>query len=180
MTNGTVDNIGATKVDNVAAGLIKITYEGGEKTVTVPASASIVGYVPADAEALVKGAHVNFFAVKPPTAVCPRQRKRRQGRPRPAHVTVSPPVHSLRADAPERVLNLLQQIHGVWASRFLAAEYFPGPNPLKRVRVAFFADRHPTPGRELFEVRDGAEAAAVARSAHATERNARIVVDGCR
>jgi hypothetical protein len=64
MTNGNVDNIGATKVDNVAAGLIKITYEGGEKTVTVPASASIVGYAPADASALVKGAHVNFFAVK--------------------------------------------------------------------------------------------------------------------
>jgi hypothetical protein len=64
MTNGNVDNIGATKVDNAAAGLIKITYEGGEKTVTVPASASIVGYAPADASALVKGAHVNFFAVK--------------------------------------------------------------------------------------------------------------------
>jgi hypothetical protein len=64
MTNGNVDNIGATKVDNVAAGLIKISYEGGEKTVTVPASTSIVGYAPADASALVKGAHVNFFAVK--------------------------------------------------------------------------------------------------------------------
>jgi hypothetical protein len=64
MTNGSVDNIGATKVDNVAAGLIKISYEGGEKTVTVPASTAIVGYAPADASALVKGAHVNFFAVK--------------------------------------------------------------------------------------------------------------------
>jgi len=64
MTNGNVDNIGATKVDNVAAGLLKITYEGGEKTVTVPASASIVGYMPADASAIVTGAHVNFFAIK--------------------------------------------------------------------------------------------------------------------
>jgi hypothetical protein len=64
MTNGNVDNIGATKVDNVAAGLLKITYDGGEKTVTVPASASIVTYAPADASALVKGAHVNFFATK--------------------------------------------------------------------------------------------------------------------
>jgi hypothetical protein len=32
--------------------------------VTVPASASIVTYAPADASALVKGAHVNFFATK--------------------------------------------------------------------------------------------------------------------
>jgi hypothetical protein len=64
MTNGNVDNIGATKVDNVAAGVIKISYDGGEKTVTVPASTSIVGYAPADASALVKGAHVNFFATK--------------------------------------------------------------------------------------------------------------------
>jgi hypothetical protein len=64
MTNGSVDNIGATKVDNVAAGLLTITYEGGEKKVTVPASAPIVGYAPADASALVKGAHVNFFATK--------------------------------------------------------------------------------------------------------------------
>jgi hypothetical protein len=64
MTNGNVDNIGATKVDNVAAGVLKISYEGGEKTVTVPASASIVGYAPADVSALVPGAHVNLFAVK--------------------------------------------------------------------------------------------------------------------
>jgi hypothetical protein len=64
MTNGNVDNIAATKVDNAGGDLIKITYDGGEKTVTVPASASIVTYAPADASALVQGAHVNFFAVK--------------------------------------------------------------------------------------------------------------------
>jgi hypothetical protein len=64
MTNGNVDTIGATKVDNVAAGILTITYDGGEKKVTVPATAAVVAAAPADPSALVKGAHVNFFAVK--------------------------------------------------------------------------------------------------------------------
>ena len=64
MTNGNVDSIGATKVDNVAAGVLTITYDGGEKKVTVPASAMVVGYEAADASALVRGAHVNIFARK--------------------------------------------------------------------------------------------------------------------
>ncbi len=64
MTNGNVDAIGATKVDNVAAGVLTVTYEGGEKKVIVPASAAVVASAPADTSALVKGAHVNFFATK--------------------------------------------------------------------------------------------------------------------
>ncbi len=64
MTNGNVDMIGTTKVDNVAARTLTVKYEGGEKTIVVPPDTPIVTYVPADPSALVKGAHVNIFATK--------------------------------------------------------------------------------------------------------------------
>ena len=35
MTNGTIETIGATKVDNAAAGVLSVTYDGGAKRVIV-------------------------------------------------------------------------------------------------------------------------------------------------
>jgi hypothetical protein len=64
MTNGSVDTIGATKVDKVDAKTLTLKYEGGEKTITVTPETPIVTYMPADASALVKGAHVNIMATK--------------------------------------------------------------------------------------------------------------------
>ncbi len=64
MTNGAVDTIGATKVDNVAAGVLTIKYDGGSKQVVVVPSTVIVTYAPATEAALVAGAHVNIFARK--------------------------------------------------------------------------------------------------------------------
>jgi hypothetical protein len=64
MTNGSVDTIGATKVDKVNAKTLTLKYEGGEKTITVPPDTPIVTYTPADASALVKGAHVNIIATR--------------------------------------------------------------------------------------------------------------------
>ena len=64
MTNGSVDTIGKTKVDKVDARTLKVTYEGGEKTITVTAETPIVTYAPADVSALVKGARVNILATK--------------------------------------------------------------------------------------------------------------------
>ena len=66
MTNGSVDTIGKTKVDKIDARTLKVTYEGGEKTITVTAETPIVTYAPADVSALVKGARVNILATKNP------------------------------------------------------------------------------------------------------------------
>jgi hypothetical protein len=64
MTNGSVTTIGTTKVDKVSARVITITYDGGEKNVVVPPDTPIVTYAPADASALVLGAHVNIIATQ--------------------------------------------------------------------------------------------------------------------
>ena len=64
MTNGSVDTIGKTKIDKIDARTLKITYEGGEKTITITAETPIVTYAPADPSALVKGARVNILATK--------------------------------------------------------------------------------------------------------------------
>ncbi len=64
MTNGNVDTIGTTKVDKVDARTITVKYEGGEKSIIVPADTPIVTYAPADMSALVKGARVNILATR--------------------------------------------------------------------------------------------------------------------
>jgi hypothetical protein len=64
MTNGSVDNIGTTKVDAVTAKTLTLKYEGGEKTITVTPDTPIVTLEPATAAAIVKGAHVNVRATK--------------------------------------------------------------------------------------------------------------------
>jgi len=138
MTNGNVDTIGTTKVDKVDARTITVKYEGGEKSIIVPADTPIVTYAPADMSALVKGARVNILATRNAdgslSAPSVSVGKDASSADVSAFLLPSPPVHSREAGAPERV------------------------TPLERVRVAFGADRHPAPGGELFEVRDGAEA----------------------
>jgi hypothetical protein len=64
MTNGSVEEIGKTKVDKIDARTLKVTYEGGAKTITVTAETPIVTYAPADASALVKGARVSIIVTK--------------------------------------------------------------------------------------------------------------------
>jgi len=64
MTNGSVDTIGTTKVDTVTAKTLTLKYEGGEKVITVTPDTPIVGFEPATAAAIVKGAHVNVRAAK--------------------------------------------------------------------------------------------------------------------
>ena len=64
MTNGTVDTIGATKVDKADAHVYTVTYEGGEKKVVVTPNTIAVEYVPADASALTVGSHVIVLATK--------------------------------------------------------------------------------------------------------------------
>jgi Domain of unknown function (DUF5666) len=64
MTNGHVDSIASTKVDKVDAHTLVVKYDGGEKTIVVSPDTPIVTYAPADASAIVKGAHVNARAVK--------------------------------------------------------------------------------------------------------------------
>lgn len=66
MTNGAVQKIGVTKVDNVQANTITVQIDNGEKTLVVTQDTPIVTYAPADASALVKGAHVNVRATKNP------------------------------------------------------------------------------------------------------------------
>jgi Domain of unknown function (DUF5666) len=66
MTNGTVDTIAATKVDNVKGGKITVSYEGGSKDVTVSPATPVVTYAPATSEALMPGARVNILATKNP------------------------------------------------------------------------------------------------------------------
>jgi hypothetical protein len=64
MTNGNVDTIGKTKVDKVDARTLSISYEGGQKTIVVPAETPIVTYEPAEPSAIVKGARVNIIATR--------------------------------------------------------------------------------------------------------------------
>jgi hypothetical protein len=64
MTNGNVENIAVTKVDNVDAHTLTIKIDNGEKTLVVTPSTPIVTYAVADASALVKGAHVIVRATK--------------------------------------------------------------------------------------------------------------------
>jgi hypothetical protein len=64
MTNGAVENIGATKVDKVDANTLTVKIDNGEKTLVVTKDTPIVTYAPADASAIVKGAHVNVRATK--------------------------------------------------------------------------------------------------------------------
>lgn len=66
MTNGAVQNIGSTKVDKVAANTLTVKIDNGEKTLVITDDTPIVTYAPADASALVKGAHVNVRATKNP------------------------------------------------------------------------------------------------------------------
>jgi hypothetical protein len=64
MTNGTIETIGSTKVDNVAAGMLTVTYDGGQQRVVVTPDTPVVKLVPADASALVEGARVSITATK--------------------------------------------------------------------------------------------------------------------
>jgi hypothetical protein len=64
MTNGTITTVGSTKVDNVTAGMLTVTYDGGEQHVIVTPDTPIVKLVPADASALVEGARVSISARK--------------------------------------------------------------------------------------------------------------------
>jgi hypothetical protein len=58
MTNGTVKN-----TSNASGLVLTVDYGKGEKTIHVPASAPVVGMVPADSSKLLPGAHV-FVATK--------------------------------------------------------------------------------------------------------------------
>jgi hypothetical protein len=64
MTNGTVETIGSTKVDNVASGVITVTYDGGEQHVVVTPDTPVVTIADADRSALVPGARVTITATK--------------------------------------------------------------------------------------------------------------------
>jgi hypothetical protein len=64
MTNGNVDTIGKTKVDKVDARTLTVSYEGGQKTIVVPAETPIVTYEAAEPSAIVKGARVNIVAAR--------------------------------------------------------------------------------------------------------------------
>jgi hypothetical protein len=64
MTNGTIETIGSTKVDNVVAGVLTVTYDGGEQHVIVTPDTPVVKLEPADASALVVGARVSISARK--------------------------------------------------------------------------------------------------------------------
>jgi len=66
MTNGNVQNIATTKVDNVDAHTLTIQIDNGTKTIVVTPDTPIVTYEAADASALVKGAHVIVRATKNP------------------------------------------------------------------------------------------------------------------
>jgi hypothetical protein len=64
MTNGNVDTIAQTKVDNVNGSKLTLSYEGGSKDIVIAPSTVIVMYAPASPAALVPGAHVNINATK--------------------------------------------------------------------------------------------------------------------
>jgi hypothetical protein len=64
MTNGTVDNIAATKVEKADAHVYTVTYEGGLKKVVVTPTTTVIEYQPADASALTAGAHAFIIGVR--------------------------------------------------------------------------------------------------------------------
>jgi hypothetical protein len=64
MTNGSVTSMVTSRVDNVDARTLTVTYQGGEKQVVVPASAPVVTFASGDRSALVTGAHVIVAATK--------------------------------------------------------------------------------------------------------------------
>jgi hypothetical protein len=64
MTNATVDTIAETKVDKADGHVLSVSYEGGEKKIIITPATSIVGVAPADASAIVPGAHVLVFVTK--------------------------------------------------------------------------------------------------------------------
>ncbi len=64
MTNGSVTNMATSRVDNVDARTLTVTYQGGEKQVVVPASVPVVTFAPGDRNALVPGAHVIVAVTK--------------------------------------------------------------------------------------------------------------------
>lgn len=64
MTNGTVDNIAAIKVEKADAHVYTVIYEGGAKKVLVTPSTIVIEYLPTDAAALTPGAHAFVIAVK--------------------------------------------------------------------------------------------------------------------
>ena len=66
MTNGTVDTIGATKVDKADAHVFSVSYDGGEKKVVVAPNTIVVEYVPATTAAITPGSHVIVLATKTP------------------------------------------------------------------------------------------------------------------
>jgi hypothetical protein len=59
MTNGTVGSVTGT-----AGRTLTVTYQGGEKTITVPPETPIVTYEPATRAMLVAGAHVILFGTE--------------------------------------------------------------------------------------------------------------------
>ena len=59
MTNGTVGSVTGT-----AGRTLTVTYQGGEKTITVPPETPIVTYEPATRAILVAGAHVILFGTE--------------------------------------------------------------------------------------------------------------------
>ena len=59
MTNGTVGSVTGT-----TGRTLTVTYQGGEKTITVPPETSIVTYEPATRAMLVAGAHVILFGTE--------------------------------------------------------------------------------------------------------------------
>jgi hypothetical protein len=66
MTNGTVDAMAL--VESVGDRVLTLKYKDGEKQIVVPKETPIVIYEPADAKALVPGAHVYIVAQRSPDA----------------------------------------------------------------------------------------------------------------
>lgn len=62
MTSATVANVGGIGHSET----LKLTYAGGEKTVTVPENATVVRSEPADRSVLVPGTHVVVYAAPAP------------------------------------------------------------------------------------------------------------------
>jgi hypothetical protein len=61
MTNGTVDTT-AEQVERVGEHTLTIKYKDGQKKIVVSADTPVVEFEPADAKALVPGAHVYVIA----------------------------------------------------------------------------------------------------------------------
>lgn len=64
MTNGTVDTIGAIKVDKADGHVYTVSYEGGAKKVVVTPSTIVIEYLPADAAAITPGSHAFIIGTK--------------------------------------------------------------------------------------------------------------------